>query len=76
MFRSSKNIEDILPGLSDLWTETQGDPAITIAVIDGPVDTAHPALNSANLEIQETHLGNEISITGDAAKHGTHVTSQ
>lgn len=73
--QSNKNIEDILPGLSDLWSVTQGDPAIKIAVIDGPIDTTHPALNSANLEIQETHLGNKISITGDAAKHGTHVAS-
>ena len=68
-------MEDMIPGLSDLWQETLGDPFIKIAIIDGPVDTTHPALASANLEIQTTHLGEQVIKTGEAARHGTHVAS-
>jgi len=63
-----------IPGLDELWDETLGDPEITIAVLDGPVDLAHPSLAAANL----TALGltSQATITdGTASKHGTHVAS-
>jgi subtilisin family serine protease len=40
-----------IPGVSELWRETKGDLRVTIAVVDGPVDRAHPALVAARLEI-------------------------
>jgi subtilisin family serine protease len=39
-----------IPGVSKLWRETKGDLRVTIAVVDGPVDRAHPALVAARLE--------------------------
>lgn len=35
-------ISTVLPDLKQLWDETLGDPRVCIAVLDGPVDTAHP----------------------------------
>src|SRR5712691_10919468 len=31
----------VIPGLAELWQETQGDQRICIAVLDGPVDVRH-----------------------------------
>jgi peroxiredoxin len=62
-----------LPGLADLWDVTVGDPAICIAVLDGPVDRSHPSLEAANLneiEKPEAEAG-----TGEALRHGTQVAS-
>jgi cyanobactin maturation PatA/PatG family protease len=63
-----------LAGLKELWTETLGDPRISIAVLDGPVDRSHPSLAAANL----TELPTLVSGTpdrGPASQHGTHVAS-
>ncbi len=42
-----------IPGLRALWSETTGDPRVVVAVLDGPVDRAHPALAGARLETVE-----------------------
>ena len=42
-----------IKGLGDLWAETTGDPRVTIAVLDGPVDRTHPALVGADLTTVE-----------------------
>lgn len=39
-----------MPGLSALWNITKGDPRVTIAVIDGPVDASHPCFAGASLQ--------------------------
>jgi subtilisin family serine protease len=63
-----------IPGLSDLWAETLGDPRICIAILDGSVDQAHPSLRGANLRWIET-LASDSATRGPNAEHGTHVAS-
>lgn len=68
-------LADALPGLRELWAETLGDPAICVAVLDGPVDLSHPGLRGARLTQLETPAsagrGNDA-----ATRHGTHVASE
>ena len=54
--------------------QTLGDSRICIAVLDGPVDLAHPTLAGANLTQIETLVSDEAE-SGPVAEHGTHVTS-
>jgi cyanobactin maturation PatA/PatG family protease len=50
-----------------------GDPRIRVAVLDGPVDLAHPCFAGARLELP---LGQPAFDPGSAAaRHGTHVAS-
>lgn len=62
-----------LPGLAALWAETLGDPRIGIALLDGPVDGAHPCLKGARL----TPMGasGETPGHGIAERHGTQIAS-
>ena len=50
-----------------------GDPAVTVAVLDGPVDTSHPCFAGARLELAEIFAQ---AGGGAATAHGTHVASQ
>jgi len=51
----------------------RGDPRVRIAVLDGPVDAAHPCFSGARLEFpQGQPLADAQSA---AARHGTHVAS-
>jgi cyanobactin maturation PatA/PatG family protease len=59
------DLERALPG--------GGDGRITIAVLDGPVDLAHPCFAGARLEKLETLAAG--SGGGRARAHGTHVAS-
>lgn len=62
-----------LPGIEQVWRRTLGDPRVTIAILDGPADLAHPALAGARLE---TLGGPGKTCRGAAAcLHGTHVAS-
>lgn len=63
-----------LPGLRDLWARTLGDPEICIAVLDGPVDLAHPSLAHAQLTQIES-LVPPVADANAATEHGTHVAS-
>lgn len=63
-----------LPGLSELWNETQGTPGVTIAVLDGPVDLGHPCFQGADLELLPTLVPN-VAGAGRMSVHGTHVAS-
>ena len=64
-----------IPGVSALWRETKGDPRVTIAVVDGPVDRAHPALVDARLEIVAGLAPVMPVMQGWATRHGTQVAS-
>jgi cyanobactin maturation PatA/PatG family protease len=63
-----------LSGLQALWSETLGSPEICVAILDGPVDRAHPCFTGARLDQLATSMQNEL---GDdlASPHGTHVAS-
>jgi PatG C-terminal/Subtilase family/PatG Domain len=63
-----------IPGVRELWAETRGDPAVCVAILDGPVDLAHPSLRGANLEQLESLVPVEPD-DRPATQHGTHVAS-
>src|SRR5438132_8693396 len=65
----------LIPGLRDLWSETTGDPRVVVAVLDGPVDRAHPALAGARLETIQAAASNTARPRGPATRHGTLVAS-
>jgi cyanobactin maturation PatA/PatG family protease len=64
-----------IKGLRDLWVETTGDPRVTIAVLDGPVDRTHPALAGADLTTVEVTVPALPRPGGSATRHGTLVAS-
>jgi hypothetical protein len=41
------NLTDI-PGIPQIWTQTTGDPRITIAILDGPTDLNRACFQGAN----------------------------
>ncbi|MFD4658635.1 S8 family serine peptidase [Kitasatospora sp. NPDC058444] len=51
-----------------------GDPAVCIAVLDGPVDLSHPCFEGADLTRLDT-LVTEPAGSGPMSLHGTHVAS-
>lgn len=61
-----------LPGLSEVWEHTRGDGRVRIAVLDGPVDLAHPAFDGALLNQGKV---TPAELRGSSAQHGTHVAS-
>ncbi|MFE7590783.1 S8 family serine peptidase, partial [Kitasatospora sp. NPDC057512] len=54
--------------------ELLGDPAVCIAVLDGPVDLSHPCFEGADLTRLDT-LVTEPAGNGPMSLHGTHVAS-
>lgn len=70
--QDSRELPAALPGVASLAALTRGDPAIRIAVLDGPVDTVHPAFANANFQYIS---GPPPDLHGAAAQHGTHVAS-
>jgi cyanobactin maturation PatA/PatG family protease len=64
-----------IPGLNKLWAETQGDPNITVAVLDGIVDQTHPCFHGADLTRLSSLVSGEANENGSMSAHGTHVAS-
>ncbi|MEZ7129062.1 PatA/PatG family cyanobactin maturation protease [Nonomuraea sp. AD125B] len=59
-------------GLAALWQWTTGDDRITVAVVDGLVDKAHPVLAGARLtQLLDVWPGRDVA--GRKAMHGTAV---
>lgn len=52
----------------------KGNPAVTVAVLDGPVDRTHDCFRGARLRTLET-VANANAADGGATAHGTHVAS-
>jgi subtilisin family serine protease len=67
-------LTNVLPGLQSLWEKSLGDPRVTIAILDGPVDQSHPCFNGAKLTPLPTLVAGEAT-PGLATQHGTHVAS-
>jgi hypothetical protein len=65
---------NLLPGIRELWADTLGDPAVCVAVLDGPVDLAHTSFQGANLTQEET-LAPGTADLGPVSRHGTHIAS-
>jgi hypothetical protein len=70
----SWSVAEAVPGLGELWAEMRGDPAVGIAILDGPVDLGHPSLRGADLRSLETLVSPAVD-GGPASRHGTHVAS-
>lgn len=70
----AQTLESQLPGLEQLWARTLGDPRICIAVLDGPVDLAHPSLRDAAVTVIDLDQVTD-SAAVSRSDHGTHVTS-
>lgn len=63
-----------IPGLSDLQKRTQGDSDITVAILDGVIDTNHPCFNGAPLSRLPTLVQHQAT-AGQMSTHGTHIAS-
>ena len=63
-----------IPGLTDLQQLTTGLPHITVAILDGVVDTAHPCFQGANLTRLPTLVQHDAT-NGQMSTHGTHIAS-
>src|SRR5215468_3905355 len=63
-----------IPGIEDLWALTRGDERIGVALLDGPVDQAHPSLRGARLQQREGLVPSRPD-GGPASRHGIHVAS-
>lgn len=65
-----------IPGLRELWQLTLGDPAITVAVLDGPAVLDHPCLREANVRRLRSYWYQEGAEVDDGVvEHATHVCS-
>jgi len=60
-----------LVGLAPLMAASEGSTSVTVAVIDGPMDRAHPALGAARIEV----LGEAACdpLEGAGCRHGTFI---
>ena len=64
----------MIPGLQALHKLTQGSPEITVAILDGVVDTQHPCFQGAKLTRLPT-LVLHGATSGQMSTHGTHIAS-
>ncbi|MCX2729194.1 S8 family serine peptidase [Saccharopolyspora sp. NFXS83] len=67
-------IED-LPGVRELWRETLGDPGVTIGLVEGPPDLAHPCFRGADLTLIEPSWLPQVEPEEPYVEHGTFVAS-
>ena len=64
----------VLPELMGLQNQSQGDPEIRVAILDGPVDLSHPCFRGANLVRYDTVMSGPVG-SGAMSAHGTHISS-
>ena len=58
-----------------LWRINRGSPDICVAILDGPVDVAHPCFGGADLMAVDAPTTSPDASAGPATRHGTHVAS-
>src|SRR5579864_9556372 len=63
-----------LPGLPELWQQTQGDERVCVAILDGPVDLRHASLRHLAATTLETVVSTVVD-NGTACRHGTLIAS-
>jgi subtilisin family serine protease len=51
-----------IAGLRELWSRTRGDPRITVAILDGPVDIDRACFRGAQLRRYESYWENRANI--------------
>ncbi len=62
-------------GLSHLCAKTRGSPRTKIAIIDGSIETSHPNLKTARIEILEEYSKGTVGHSPAAAEHATFIAS-
>ncbi|GAA3115350.1 S8 family serine peptidase [Streptosporangium carneum] len=62
-------------GVTDLWRHTQGDPAVTVGVYDGPPDLTHPCLTGADLRGLPAWWLPSTPVDQYMVEHGTYTAS-
>lgn len=72
---SNNSILPSIPGLAELRQRTKGSSDISVAVLDGLVDTAHPCFEQANFTRIPTLVQGKASASGQMSTHGTHIAS-
>lgn len=60
--------------LKQLQAETLGEPNISVAIIDGPIDLTNPCFDRNNIEIVDM-VNVNYENKGKSMEHGTHVAS-
>ncbi|WP_298512112.1 S8 family serine peptidase [uncultured Kordia sp.] len=68
--KTQTTVIETLSGIDKLWAKTEGDPTITIAVLDGPVDLQHETLKDASITSLDVPVLKKVK-----SKHGTFVSS-
>jgi len=63
-----------IPGLKELQKQTKGAAEITVAILDGVVDTDHPCFKGADLTRLPTLVQHQAT-AGQMSTHGTHIAS-
>jgi cyanobactin maturation PatA/PatG family protease len=58
------NLTDI-PGIPQIWTQTTGDPRITIAILDGPTDLNRACFQGANFTQVKPYWAEDIEINDE-----------
>ena len=61
-----------IPGMSELWELTLGDPRVVIAVLDGAVDLSQSCFDGADLTYLPTFVP-AAAESGRVSRHGTRV---
>jgi hypothetical protein len=73
-----------IPGIRQLWQRTTGDPAVRVALIDGPADLSHPCFAGADITMVEPDWLPELRDAdrflapdqyANRLEHGTYVAS-
>ncbi|MEO1431534.1 MAG: peptidase S8, partial [Cyanobacteria bacterium J06633_8] len=72
---SNHSILPSIPGLAELRQCTKGSSDISVAVLDGLVDTAHSCFEQANFTRLPTLVQGKASASGQMSTHGTHIAS-
>src|SRR5215813_10997493 len=64
--------------MEDIWERTSGDPAVCIAVLDGPADLSHPCFEGADLQRVKSYWMEEIDdadVPEEFRLHAIHISS-
>jgi hypothetical protein len=64
-----------IPGVQELWEQTLGDPAVTVGLVEGRPDLAHPCFRGADLTVVEPGWLPDIPPAAEVVEHGTFVAS-
>lgn len=65
----------LMKGVPELQARTLGDPAITIALLDGPADLDHACFDGADVSLADPQGLLDHPVESWASEHATHIAS-